>query len=303
MKRLSAGLIMSLLAFTSFAQNSKPLKTLLWKVSGNGLEKPSYLFGTIHILCKEDAFLGDKMVEAIGSADKVYLELDMDNLFEMMGVMTKMKMRNDTTLADLVTKEEYKQIKEYFEKHNSMLPFSMVETYKPMIASSMLMEANFSSCEGQVAMEQLIMDEAKKKGKTISGLETMAFQMSIFDSIPYKVQAQELLKSITAGDKDSEGDKEFKEMMRAYKEQDLDKLGTLISGEDAGMMQYQDLLLNNRNRNWVEKLKTIMPEHAVVVAVGAGHLPGDKGVINLLRKAGYTVTPVENKMTKPVKEI
>jgi uncharacterized protein YbaP (TraB family) len=68
-------------------------------------------------------------------------------------------------------------------------------------------------------------------------------------------------------------------------------------------MQYQDLLLNNRNHNWVEKLKTIMPKSSVVVAVGAGHLPGEQGVINLLRKAGYTVTPVENKMSKPLREI
>lgn len=303
MKRLSAGLIMGLLAFTSLAQNGKPMKTLLWKVSGNGLEKPSYLFGTIHMLCKEDAFLGDKLVEAIGNADKVYMELDMDNLFEMLGVMTKMKMRNDTTLADLVTKEEYLQIKDYFTKNSSLLPFSVVETYKPMIASSMLMEASFSSCDEQVAMEQLIMEEAKKKGKSLNGLETMAYQMSIFDSIPYKIQAQELLKSISTGSKESDGDKEFKEMMRAYKEQDLEKLGALITQDDAGMMQYQDLLLNNRNHNWVEKLKTIMPEYSVVVAVGAGHLPGAKGVISLLRKAGYTVTPVENKMSKPVKQI
>ncbi|MCX6317132.1 MAG: TraB/GumN family protein [Bacteroidetes bacterium] len=303
MKRLSAGLIMSLLAMTSFAQNGKPMNTLLWKVTGNGLEKPSYLFGTIHMLCKEDAFLGAKLVEAIEKSDKVYLELDMDNLFEMLGAMSKMKMRGDTTLADLVSKEEYQQIKAYFAEKNSMLPFSMVETYKPMIASSLLMEANFSACEEQVAMEQLIMDEAKKKGKTVLGLETMAYQMSIFDSIPYKIQAQDLLKSINAGNKDTDGDKEFKEMMDAYREQNLDKLGALITSEEEGMMQYQDILLNNRNLNWVEKLKTIMPQQAVVVAVGAGHLPGEKGVINLLRKAGYTVTPVENKMSKPVKEI
>jgi uncharacterized protein len=303
MKRFSAGLIMGLLAISGMAQQGKPMNTLLWKVSGNGLEKPSYLFGTIHMLCKEDAFLSTKMVEAISNADKVYLELDMDNLFEMFGVMSKMKMKNDTTLADLLTKDEYEKIRAHFGKNNSMLPFSVVETYKPMIASSLLMEASFSACDEQVAMEQLIMTEAKKKGKPIAGLETMAYQMSIFDSIPYKLQAQELLKSISAGDKESEGDKEFKEMMNAYKEQNLEKLGNMISKTEEGMMQYQDLLLNNRNRNWVEKLKTIMPASSVVVAVGAGHLPGGKGVISLLRKAGYTVTPVENKMTKPVKQI
>lgn len=294
---------MSLFAIASVAQQGKPSNTLLWKVSGNGLEKPSYLFGTIHMLCKEDAYLGTKLVDAIGNAGKVYLELDMDNLFEMFSVMSKMKMKNDTTLADLLTKEEYEKVKEHFSKNNSMLPFSVVETYKPMIASSLLMESNFAACEERVAMEQLIMNEAKKKGVTVAGLETMAYQMSIFDSIPYQLQAKELVKSISSGDKESEGDKEFREMMNAYKEQDLEKLGKMISKTDDGMMQYQDLLLNNRNRNWVEKLKTIMPETSVVVAVGAGHLPGEQGVIKLLRKAGYTVTPVENKQAKPVRQI
>lgn len=303
MKRFSAGLVMSLLALTSFAQEGKPMNTLLWKVSGNGLEKPSYLFGTIHMLCKDDAFLGDKLVDAIEKADKVYLELDMDNLFEMLGVMTKMKMRGDTTLADLVTRDEYRKIKDYFTEKNSMLPFSVVETYKPMIASSLLMEAQFSACDEQVAMEQLIMNEAKKHGKSVMGLETFAYQMSIFDSIPYQVQAKELLKSISSEEKDSEGDKEFREMMTAYKEQDLERLGKLVSGTDNEMMQYQDLLLNNRNVNWVEKLKTLMPQNSLVVAVGAGHLPGEKGVISLLRKAGYKVTPVENKVSKAMKSI
>jgi uncharacterized protein len=300
MKRLSAGLIVSLLAFTSFGQSNKQENTLLWKISGNGLEKPSYLFGTIHMLCKEDAFLGVKLVEAIEQSDKVYLEVDMDNLFEMLGVMTKMKMKNDTTLADLLTPDEYKKTKEYFQANSSMLPFSVLETYKPLLASSLLMESSMV-CDESIAMEQLIMAEAKKNNKPLEGLETMAYQMSIFDSIPYKVQAQELYKSISSGDKESEGDKEFKEMMKAYKEQDLKKLGEMISKSDEGMMQYEDMLLNNRNRNWIEKLKKIMPAKSVVIAVGAGHLPGDKGVITLLRKAGYTVTPVENKAAKTVR--
>lgn len=303
MKRLSAGLIVSLLAFTSFAQSGKQEKTLLWKVTGNGLEKPSYIFGTIHMLCKEDAFLSTNLKNAIQNADKVYLELDMDNLlFDMFGAMNNLKMNNDTTLSDLLSPEDYQKAKEYFEAHNSMLPFSMLETFKPMLAASLIMESSMV-CDESVAMEQLIMDYAKKSSKSVDGLETMAYQMSIFDSIPYKLQAQELLKSILAEGKESDGDKEFKAMMKAYKEQDLKKLGDMITKSDEGMMQYEDILLNNRNRNWVEKLKKIMALKSVVVAVGAGHLPGAKGVIELLRKAGYTVTPVENKAPKASKEI
>lgn len=297
MKKLSAGLLMSLVAITTLAQQ-KENNTLLWKIAGNGINKPSYLFGTIHMICKEDAFLSNNLVSAIEKADRVYLELDMDNLFEMIGAMAKMKMTNDTTLADLLTPDEYKKVKDHFESNSTLLPFSMLETYKPLMTSALLMESGIG-CDEQVAMEQLIMEEAKKNGKRIEGLETMAYQMSVFDSIPYKIQAQELLKSISIGNKDTDSDKEFTEMMKAYKEQDLEKLGAVISKSDGGMMQYQDILLNNRNRNWVEKLKTLLLEKSLVIAVGAGHLPGENGVINLLKKAGFTLTPVQNKSSKP----
>jgi len=303
MKRFGTLFLFSLLAVGSFAQKGAQSKTLLWKVTGNGLVKPTYIFGTIHMLCKDDANLGPQLTKAIGEADKVYLELDMDNLFEMFGVMNKMKMRNDTTLSDLLSKEEYEKVKTYFEEHSSMLPFSVLETYKPMVASSMLMEQGFAGCGEKVAMEQLIMEEAKKNGKSINGLETMAFQMGIFDSIPYKVQAAGLLKAISGSDKSNEADKEFEAMLNAYKAQDLEKLGAIITASDDEMMQYQDLLLFNRNYNWVAKLQKLMPEQSLVVAVGAGHLPGEKGVLNLLRKAGYTVSPVENDMRKKLRVI
>src|SRR5215210_657601 len=87
--------------------------TLLWRISGKGLEKPSYLFGTMHMICADDISLSDSLKKAIQGADNVYLELDMDNLFEMLGAMQHMNMRGDTTLASLLTAEEYKKVKAY----------------------------------------------------------------------------------------------------------------------------------------------------------------------------------------------
>ena len=87
-------------------------------------------------------------------------------------------------------------------------------------------------------------------------------------------------------------------MMEAYKEQDLEKLEAFIKKSEDGISLYEDLLLNNRNRNWVIKLKTIMHERPVTIAVGAGHLPGKTGVIELLRKEGYKVIPVINKIKR-----
>jgi uncharacterized protein len=272
-------------------QNDKPLeKSLLWEISGNGLTKPSYLYGTIHVICKDDASLGDSLVAAIERADRVYFEVDMDNMLEMLMAFKNFKMRNDTTLNDLLSKEEYEKVKEFIENKSTILPFSQLETYKPMLVSSLLLESD-ASCGQAVAMEQLILEIAKKNRKRVEGLETMSYQASIFDSIPYKLQAEQLLSYVIQGESKSQADKQFEEMVEAYKSQDIEKLGDFIN-QDGGLAGYGDLLLFNRNRNWVQKLKVIMPEKTVVIAVGAGHLAGEKGVIKLLRKEGYTVKPV-----------
>lgn len=301
MKRLSAGLLLSLVTLTTWAQSSKENNTLLWKISGNGIEKPSYLFGTMHLLCADDALLSSNMRKAISNCDEVYLEVDMNNLFEMLGAMNKMKMKGDTTLKDLLSEADYRKVKDYFENKNSMLPFSMLETYKPILAASTLEEGSLP-CDNTAMMEQVIMQEAKENNKKIKGLETMSYQAGILDSIPYKLQAEQLVSYIDSaanGDKDNT---QLKEMFDAYKKQDLQKLEELMVETDAGMAGFTDILLYHRNQNWIKKLKILLAEKALVIAVGAGHLPGEKGVINLLRKEGYTVTPVENK-TGMVKEI
>jgi uncharacterized protein YbaP (TraB family) len=296
---------LSLFAALGFAACSQPSKTntapvkntntLLWRISGNNLTKPSYLFGTMHMICANDIEISDSLKNAIRNADRVYLELDMDDAFQMLGAMTHMTMRNDTTLSDLLTPDEYKKVKSYFEEHSGLIPFTMMEKFKPMLIESMVMEQS-AQCDNMVVMEQLVMEEAKKNNKDIKGLETMDYQLSIFDSIPYSLQAKQLVKMVEDSDKSS--DKEMEELTNAYREQRLDKMDDLTQKEDMGIRDFTDLLLYNRNANWARQLKELMMNKSLVIAVGAGHLPGEKGVINLLRKAGYKVEPVRNEMIK-----
>ena len=84
-------------------------------------------------------------------------------------------------------------------------------------------------------------------------------------------------------------------MLNFYKKQQMDSLKTMVGKSEFGSDKYDDLLLNNRNKNWVKQLKEIMKNKSVFVAVGAGHLVGDAGLISLLKKAGYNVEPLENK--------
>lgn len=289
---------MSLISLAGLAQQTGQ-NTLLWKISGNGLDKPSFLFGTIHMLCKEDAGLSANLRQAIRDAEEVYFEVDLDNMMEMISIMTKLKMNGDTTLRDLLNDTEYEKVKAYFEAHSSMVPFSMLESYKPILAASLLQQ-NSMVCDETAMMEQEIMNVAHGMGKKIRGLETMGYQASVLDNIPYKLQAEQLLRYVEgAGDKEAQ-DKELSQMMDAYRDQDLGRLEELISQSDPAIANYTEVLLYQRNRNWVEKMKKIMPGHSLLFAVGAGHLPGTEGVIDLLRKAGYTVTPVDNKINKTI---
>ena len=278
--------------------------TLLWRISGKNLAKPSYLFGTMHMLCGDDIALSDSLKAAIKTSDNVYLELEMDNLFEMMGAMQHMNMKGDTTLADLLTKEEYAKVKKYFEVNSSMLPFSMLESFKPMLAASLIAEQQTkSSCDNMVAMEQLIMKEARSADKKIKGLETMNYQLAIFDKIPYQLQAKQLYQMISQSTDTAESSGLIA-LTNAYKSQQLEKLEEMMVKDDMGIKNFTELLLYKRNENWTKKLGEIMIDQSLVVAVGAGHLPGKRGVINLLRQAGYKVEPVRNEMVKKItKEI
>jgi len=272
--------------------------TLLWRISGKNLSRPSYLFGTMHMLCGDDITLSDSLKAAIKSSDNVYLELEMDNLFEMMGAMQHMNMKGDTTLADLLTKQEYAKVKSYFEEKGTMLPFSMLESFKPMLAASLIAEQQTkSSCDNMVAMEQLIMQEAKDADKKIKGLETMNYQLSIFDKIPYKLQAKQLYDMIAKSTDTSDGN-DLTALTNAYRSQELEKLEQMTVKDDMGIKNFTELLLYNRNEAWAKKLDELMGDRSLVVAVGAGHLPGKRGVINLLRQAGYKVEPVKNDMIK-----
>jgi uncharacterized protein len=297
MKKTIICLLISFLAIKVIAQkkNNAKEQTLLWKISGNGLKKDSYLFGTIHMLCAADAILSENLNKAISSSDELYLELDLDNLSEMFDGFSNMQMKSDTTLADLLSIEDYEKVKTYFEANSSLIPFSMLESFKPFITASTMTQQE-TLCEEIVSMEQMIMAKAEENGKKISGMETVKDQLEVFDKIPYRLQAALLVQYIDSLLLGKSSMQEYMDLMEAYKNQDLDKFEAITKKVEFGMNDFTDLILFNRNRKWVEKLKTLLPLKSMVIAVGAGHLPGENGLINLLKKSGYVLTPVDNRI-------
>ena len=118
--------------------------------------------------------------------------------------------------------------------------------------------------------------------------------MSLFDSIPLKVQADMLVASLKSK---NSGKEEFQEMVKLYLDRDIEKMSGMLSSEtgDKSMAPYEAMMLNNRNANWISKMEKMMHDKSNFFAVGAAHLGGVKGVLNLLRLKGYTVKPLQGR--------
>ena len=271
-------------------------KSLLWKVEGNGITSPSYVYGTIHIIGKDDFFLPDGTLGAIENSDKMVFEIDMSEMTDIskqMGLLKDVFMKDNKTLKDLLSEEDYTLVKDHFQKMG--LPIFMFERMKPMFLTVFAgegMDINGLQTGSMKSYEMEFYEMAVQSNKGVGGLETMEFQMSMFDSIPYNVQADMLIETIKSSDAGSD---QFKEMIHLYKTQDINSMISMISEEEGGMKGFESLLVDQRNMNWIPLMKDMMMEGPVFFAVGAGHLAGKNGVIPLLMKEGYTVTPLSNK--------
>ncbi len=280
--------------FLQLSVSAQQPKTLLWKISGKGMESPSYVFGTMHLLCSAEAMMTDSLLAALSRSKQVYFEIDMDNPGEMLGVFKFIRMKDNKKIADLLSAEEYQRVQDFFSTNKTVLPLSMMERFKPYFVAAMLSESKMP-CATKTGMEELLLQQAKKEGKPISGLESIAFQASVFDSIPYTEQAKELLKTI---DEAASPDSFATRMADIYLSQDLDQIEKLTLEEEGGLSSYLELFLYGRNANWIPAMEEAMKKQPALFAVGAAHLPGDKGVLNLLKKAGYQVVPVPNPVRK-----
>ncbi|HEX8277585.1 MAG TPA: TraB/GumN family protein, partial [Segetibacter sp.] len=162
-------------------------KSLLWEVTGRGLSKPSYFFGTMHLMCAEDAELTETVKSVIKTVDQIYLEVDLDNASELLTGILDLRSKSGQTLHAVLSEEDYGKIKSFFEKYHPSVPFSVLEVQPPLMISSSLYEL-LLPCEQKNGVEMKIIDEAYKEKKQTKGLETVAFQSGLFDSIPYADQ-------------------------------------------------------------------------------------------------------------------
>lgn len=270
-------------------QINKDGNSLLWKISGNGLAKSSFIFGTFHLMCKDDIALSAQLKTALSKSNTLYLELDMDDPAMLFGAMKYMNMQDGKELKEFYTDEEFVRITTFFSE-TLHTPLMLFKNAKPYFLVALLYP-QMLQCSSAASIEEALVKQAKEYNIEVKGLETIEQQASIFDSIPYALQAKELLKNIDSLEKYQS---EFNELLTSYKSQELSRIETLVSKSEFGTNNDMDLLVNNRNRNWISQLDTLMRNESVFAAVGAGHLVGDNGLLQLLKNKGYKVEPLEN---------
>ncbi|HMO31364.1 MAG TPA: TraB/GumN family protein [Lacibacter sp.] len=280
MKRLISFLLFCLPFF------SAPAQSLLWEVSGNGLAKPSYVFGTIHMICKEDYLMTEVIRQKFNQADSVFLELDMDDPRLQMELMNYMQLEKGQSLRQIFGEEGYTRLDSFFRVRLNM-SVSLFNGFKPFFVLSMLYQ-KILGCDVQESYELDFVKMAKAAKKDIRGLETVADQMAVFDSIPDTEEAAAILRMI---DGFAEQQQQMQQLVKRYLQQDVEGL-VQMTLESPDIMNAGERLLKNRNQNWIPRMETSMRTGSSFFAVGAAHLGGTYGVLALLRQAGYTVKPV-----------
>jgi len=282
MKKIVFSTLALLVGAFSFSQKLE--NALLWKISGNGLTQPSYLFGTMHITC--DATLEDNVLAALDATGQLYLEVKMDDPGLQAKMMQAAMMKDGQKMSQLATPEHFELVNTFLNENIGM-PATLLDAFKPGLISMMIVPKTLD-CPAE-SVEMNLMGVSAEQGEEMFGLETIEYQLAIFDAIPYKEQMDELVKMAKEGM--DEQIKANKELNAIYKSKDLKAISDYIAKEDA--IAHSDIMLEGRNKNWIPKIEEAAKAKATFFGVGAAHLPGDTGVIMLLRKKGYKVEAVK----------
>lgn len=279
--KLAAALVIVFLSVTVKAQDKsqKLENSLLWEITGNGLSKPSYLYGTMHMMCEDDFVVKEKVKKALENTDKLALELDFDDPAELMA-MQKMT-TSGKPLSERLSKEDYAALNSFLQKEIGT-GASQFENYTLVGIMSAVMFKSLNCPPKMYEVE--FMQQVMAKHQEILGLEKVEVQVTGFQQSYTDKEFIEQLKYYNSSF--------FDEMVAIYKEENLNGLYEMVTDEKFMDTNAKTIMLDNRNKNWVVKMPELMKAQQVFFAVGAGHLPGENGVINLLRKAGYSVKPI-----------
>ena len=283
MKNRINALILGLVALFNMNAAHATDDALLYSVSGNGLTDTSYIYGTIHMICADDFSIADKVTKAFKSTAQLYLEVDMDDPKEMKDLMSAAKGKKK--LTEILIPEQQKRLDEKLQAE-VCLPLAALKDYSLATIQSLFMMKGLG-CDNIKSYEQEFLTMAQAESKEVLGMEKAKFQIKV------------LKKSTNAEDQfedlfDPRSVNVLEGLIENYKNEDMIALSEMFSETSYMDDNMREWLLVKRNNNWVEKMPKIMKEKSTFFAVGAAHLLGDIGILDLLRAEGYIVTPIKD---------
>lgn len=265
-----------------FGQNN----SLLFQVKGTN-KNVSYLFGTIHMIPDSLYYFPGKLDKIISKSDEVILEIA--NLNSDQGSLMKLMELDSGSCFDIFTPQQKDSVLHWGADLLGTKPETFEKALEKRKPFTLLQLSLQNMITGKVRMIDMEIESRAQQNKIpVSGLETAAYQLAIFDKIPSAEMAEMIMEAVRNPE---DGEKNFREMVRYYHNQDLEKLSKLIQESDE-LGSSAEELLDRRNHNWIPKMEELMKTKSCFFAVGAGHLGGPNGVIELLRQKGYEVTPV-----------
>ncbi len=276
-----------LLSFSLSAQYN----SLLWKITGNGLKKPSYLYGTMHTSDARVFNFSDSLMPFFNASKAYAMELDPVTAFDF-SILSKITMGKGYSLKKMIPDTDYVFLDSVMRKEVGM-SVKIFDNVAPVFTMSLLEMKSMGLSDSSIKGNKEVLDVyfhnlAKKKKKKLIGIETVEEQLGALNSLTYQEQADMLLVELHAMRNNSS---EGTELVEYYLQQDLDKLAAMNSVTDMPDKFYT-ALVTDRNIRMADRIAVFIQEQPVFVAIGALHLPGQGGVIELLRKKGYTVYPV-----------
>ncbi|MBQ4406012.1 MAG: TraB/GumN family protein [Bacteroidales bacterium] len=304
MKKLLMILAAMIISLASNAQ-------VLYKISGNGLKKPSYVIGTCHVVKASflDTIPGANRV--IDDVEQVYGELDMrhiSNQDTLLSIAKMMMLPSDSVATEIMTEQEFDELcRVVNENYNIDLKnpqYALLLQFYPVVLMttigqvSEMMKLQKAMAEGTATespepiIDMFIQQKAIGQSKPVFGLEYYSFQVEMLTTLLDMPLHEQYVKMIESFGNKAEGEKIVKSLVDAYKSFNLASINDVLQSEnDFGNVESK--VFDSRNENWAQKMPSIMSEKSTLFAVGVGHLIGDKGILNLLKKQGYKVKAVK----------
>lgn len=280
--------------------SSKDSGSLLWKVSGNGVENPSYLFGTHHLI--PISFLDniEGINEAFESTEQTIGEIDLTEMGQMqLKLMSEALLPEDITYESLLHKEDIVLLDSALHEWLGV-GLDQLGHLKPSMLSNLisvtLYKKYYPNLSGEKSMDEYFQEEASKRFRPVKGLETVDEQIEILVNSQSLTRQAELLMCVV---KHPDLLKEqMDKLQAAYYAYDLESIRKLYEEDNPddpcpATPEEKDILNKKRNQQWLEKLPALMKEKPSFIAVGCAHLAGEDGLIEGLRKLGYKVEPVK----------